>query len=71
MQHRLKPETGTARAWVVPTQLLDQLLAAVHDTVTAFDLRLRRETFAALARDLKTSAGRGGSCMYAWHTSKK
>jgi hypothetical protein len=71
MQHRLKPKTGAARARIVSAKLLDQFLASVHHSVAAFDLRLRRETFATLARDLKTSAGRGGSCMYAWHTSEK
>lgn len=70
MQHRLKPKARAAWARIIAAKLLDQLLASVHDTVAAFDLRFRRETLATLARYLKTSVGRGGSCMYAWHTSK-
>jgi len=71
MQQRLKPKTGAAGARIISAKLLDQFLASVHDAVAALDLRFRRETFATFARDLKTSAGRGGSYMYAWHTSKK
>jgi hypothetical protein len=56
MQHRLKPMARTARTWIIPTQLFDQFLVSVHDAVASLDLGLRRETFATLARYLKTSA---------------
>jgi hypothetical protein len=71
MQQRLKPQAGAARAWIVAPELFDQLLAPVHDPIATLDLGFGREALPAFARDLKTSVGRGGSCMYAWHTSEK
>jgi hypothetical protein len=71
MQHRLKPIARSAWTWIISAKLFKQLLSPVHHAVTAFDLSFRRETITALARYLKTSVGRGGSCSYAWHTSEK
>jgi hypothetical protein len=48
----------SARAWIVATELFDELLIAVHEPETAFDLRLGWETFSTLAGDLKSTVGR-------------
>jgi hypothetical protein len=42
MQQLLKAPRGAARAEVVPTELLSQLLVAVHDPESAPNLRLGR-----------------------------
>jgi hypothetical protein len=53
-QHFLKAFTGTARARVVTTELLDEFLVAMHDAGTSLDMRLGGITLVPLARDLKT-----------------
>jgi hypothetical protein len=53
MQQFLKPAGGTARAWVVATELFSQLFVAMDNAEAAFDLRFRRETFTALAGALE------------------
>lgn len=59
MQQYLKPTTGSAWTWVIATELLEKLLAPVHDAVPAFDLCLGREALLTLARRLETRTGRG------------
>jgi hypothetical protein len=49
----LKPATRAARARIVTTEFLDELLAVVHDAVAAQHPRLRGEASAAFAHDLK------------------
>jgi len=71
MQHRLKPKARAAWTWVIATQLFNELFVPIHDAIAALDLSFGREALPAFASYLKTSVGRGGSCMYAWHTSKK
>ena len=53
-QQRLKAAAGAARAGVVATELLLQVLVAVDDTQASLDLGLRWEALATLARDLET-----------------
>lgn len=53
-QQRLKAPGGAARAWIISTQLLVQVLVTVDDALPALDLRLRREALAALARHFET-----------------
>ena len=49
---------GSARTWIVTTELFDELLIAVHESETAFDLRLGWEAFSTLAGDLESMVGR-------------
>ena len=49
---------GSARTWIVATELFDELLIAVHEPETASDLRLGREAFSTLAGDLESTVGR-------------
>ena len=44
MQHFLKRPPASARAWIVPTELLDKLLVAMDDAGAAFHAGLGRET---------------------------
>jgi hypothetical protein len=71
MQQRLKPKARPTWTWIIPTKLFEQLFAPVHYAISALDLGFRRVALPPFARYLKTSVGRGGSYMYAWHTSKK
>jgi hypothetical protein len=48
----------SARAWIVATELFHELLIAVHESDTAFDLRLGWEPFSTLAGDLESTVGR-------------
>jgi hypothetical protein len=50
--------SGAARTWIVAPELFDELLLAVYEPDTAFDLRFRREAFPALAGDLESTVGR-------------
>jgi hypothetical protein len=59
MQQSLKPATGTAGAWVVATELLEEFFRRVHDSVTALNSGFGRETFPALTYYLETNTGRG------------
>jgi hypothetical protein len=68
MQHFLKPPRGSARAWVVATEALEELLVAVHDAVTALDVGLGRETVAPFAGALESKARRDGRSV-SWRTS--
>lgn len=54
-QQRLKRPRGAAWARIVAAELLDKLLRAADNAVTALDARLRREAFAPLARDRESS----------------
>jgi len=65
MQQRLKPKAGSAGAGIVAAKFFKQLFVPVDDPVAALDPGFRRVTLPAFARDLKTSAGRGGSGLYA------
>jgi hypothetical protein len=49
---------GSARTWIVATELFDEFLIAVHEPETASDLRLGREAFPTLAGDLESRVGR-------------
>jgi hypothetical protein len=44
MQHFLKRPPASARAWIVPSELLDELLVTVNDAGTAFHAGFGRET---------------------------
>jgi hypothetical protein len=52
-QQARKFPAGTARAEVVPAELLEQLLVAVDDAVAALHLRFGRESFATLTGDFE------------------
>ena len=54
MQHRLKAPPGIAGTWIIPAELLLQLLIPMHNPYTSLDIGLRRETFAAFAHDFKS-----------------
>jgi hypothetical protein len=69
MQQFLKPTIGAAWAWVVATQLLDQLFVSVHNAMTALDSGLGGEALATLTGDLETETGRGACFFVSWHTS--
>jgi hypothetical protein len=69
MQQFLKPTAGAAWAWVIATQLLDQLLVSVHNAMTALDPGFGWEAPATLTRDLETETGRGAWSFVSWHTS--
>jgi hypothetical protein len=45
----LKPATGTAGAWIVAPQLLEEFFLAVHDAEAAFDVGFGREAAPAFA----------------------
>ena len=66
----MKAPSGAARAEVVPTELLDQLLVSAHDADAALDARLGREASTALARPLERKrirrAGADAGCGVAW-----
>ena len=66
-QQCLKRPRGAARAWVVATELLAQLLGSSHDAVTAFDSRLGREALAPLAHGRESTPGLRRTV--SWHTS--
>jgi hypothetical protein len=50
--------SGSARTWIIAAELFDELLIAVHEPETAFDLRLGWEAVSTLAGDLKSTVGR-------------
>ena len=43
-QHFLKPAAGTARTWVVATELLGELLVTMHDLIAALHVCLAQGT---------------------------
>jgi len=49
---------GSARTWIVATELFDEFLIAVHEPESAFDLRLGWEAFSTLAGDQESTVGR-------------
>jgi hypothetical protein len=57
-QHRLKPACGSAGAWVVAPELLDQVLGPADDTVATLDVGLGREASTTLAGPLESTGGR-------------
>jgi hypothetical protein len=59
MQQFLKSAAGAARARIVATELLDELLAAADDARSALDARLRGEAPASLTGDLERRRSRG------------
>jgi len=65
MQQRLKPKAGSAGAGIVAAKFFKQLFVSVDYPVAAFNMGFRRVTLPPFARDLKTSAGRGGFGLYA------
>jgi len=60
-QQFLKPASGTARTWVVATELLEKLLFAVHHAMPALHARFGREALATLTARLETMRGAQGS----------
>ena len=60
MQQRLKPATGTAGAWIIAAELLNELLVTAYDAIAALDASLGREALTALTRDLESTRLRGG-----------
>jgi hypothetical protein len=65
-QQRLKAASRAARAQVVATEFLEQLLAATDDPFAALDALLGREALAAFTHRLKSGPRTGYG---AWHTS--
>lgn len=59
MQQRLKSAAGSARAWIIATEFLDEFFGAAHDAVTALDVGLRREASSTFATDLESNWLRG------------
>ena len=59
MQQFLKTPPGSARAWIVAAEFLEQLLLTVDDPRAALDARLGRIAFATLAAHFKRSGPRG------------
>jgi len=51
---------GTARAWIAPAELLEQLLAAVDDALSAPDPGFRGEAASALAGSRESRDRRRG-----------
>jgi hypothetical protein len=70
MQQFLKPAAGAARAWIVPAELFEKLLVAVHYPIAALDPGLGRISLAALTRDLETGTARV-VLTFSWHFSFK
>jgi hypothetical protein len=69
MQQLLKPAFRSAWARIVAAELLEQLLRAVDEPMTALHAGFRRETPATLASDLETEIGRGAWLSASWDTS--
>jgi hypothetical protein len=57
MQQALKSPAGMARAWIVASELFEQLLAAVHDAVAALYSRFGREALSAFTGGFETRIG--------------
>jgi hypothetical protein len=53
-QQHLTASARVAGAGIVSAEFFDQVLVAVDDAITAFDVRLGGETVAAFAGDLKS-----------------
>src|SRR5260370_31136458 len=64
IQHRLKAAPRPARTQIVPTELFDQLLVAVHDALPALHARLRREAISTLAGPLKRTSLESEDCVW-------
>jgi hypothetical protein len=64
-QQRLKASSRAAWAQIITAQLLDQLLVAVNEALSSFDLGLGWETLATLADELKSSRILF-ACLFAW-----
>jgi len=61
MQQFLKAAARPAGTWILPAELLLELLVAVDYPHASLDVRLRRESPTALARPLESGPGRDGS----------
>jgi hypothetical protein len=55
MQHRLKSPARPTRARIIPSELLDELLTAMHDAIAALDVRLGWEPLTPFATDLEST----------------
>ena len=65
MQQFLKSAAGLARARVVATELLDQLLVAVDRAFAALDARFGGEALPSLTGGLESSCRRGRGILLA------
>jgi hypothetical protein len=54
MQQFLKPTAGSARAWIIATELFEQFFVSMNHSAPALDLGFGREALLTLACDLET-----------------
>ena len=55
MQQRLKSAPKPHGAGIIATEFLDEFFATTHDTITALDMSLGRESPAAFTTDLESN----------------